>query len=405
MVKDEKTQYPGIYQRTRESGTVVYVARARVKGVGEASKSFRRLTDARKWCRKQTTSLEEREAIGRLRSTLGEATARYLAEDLPRLAISEQGNRRTQLAWWRKVGGDALRLRDITRSWAHEQVRRLRDKGLRNRQLSYATTKRYLTALSALLTSCVEWEWMARNPLHSPGRRKKAKGEREKPREREEDAEEMKRLRKVCETSGEPRLLPLVVCALASGARESELMRLRWQDVELNPTDYDSASGTKRAGVPRGKAIDAKNGDDRILYFPGEAAAMIRALSRNRLRSPFVFAEAESQSTDEVPDFPFGAWRYAKKKAGIEDLRFHDLRHFWACHLLESGASIPQLMILGGWRSIQAMRIYIARAERRGSAPVDVMHARAGAKGRRAVFKNSKKRLATLNRMSSMSEG
>jgi integrase len=262
---------------------------------------------------------------------------------------------------------------------AHDQVRRLREKGLRNRPLSYATSKRYLTALSALLTSCVEWEWMARNPLHSPGRRKKAKGEREKPREREEDAEEMGRLRERCETSGDSRLLALVVCALASGARESELMRLRWQDVELDPTDYDFASGTKRAGVPRAKAIDPKNGDDRILYFPGEAAAMIRILSRSRFRSPFVFADGESRSPNKAPAFPFGAWRYAKKKAGIEDLRFHDLRHFWACHLLESGASIPQLMVLGGWRSVAAMRIYISRAERRGSAPVSVMHARASA--------------------------
>jgi hypothetical protein len=109
VFRDEKTRYPGIYERTHESGKVVYVARARVKGVGEASKSFRRLTDAREWCRKQATAMQEREAMGRLRSTLGEATTRYLAEDLPRLAISEQGNRKTQLAWWRKVGGRTTR--------------------------------------------------------------------------------------------------------------------------------------------------------------------------------------------------------------------------------------------------------------------------------------------------------
>lgn len=380
MFKDEQTRYPGIYKRIHESGKVVYVARARVKGVGEVSKSFRRLTGAQAWCRKEATAMQEGEAMGRPRSTFAEAISRYLAEDLPRLAVSEQGNRKTHLAWWRKVGaGGAMRLREITRSWAHDQVKKLREKGLRNRPLSYATSKRYLTALSALLTSCVEWEWMARNPLHSPGRRKKAKGEREKPREREEDTEELRRLRRTCETSGDSRLLPLVVCALASGAREGELMRLRWQDVELEPSDYDLASGTMRAGVPRAKAVDAKNGDDRIVYFPGEAAAMLRALARNRFRSPFVFADPESPTPRRKPAFPHGAWRYAKKKATIEDLRFHDLRHFWACHALESGASIPQLMVLGGWRSVQAMRIYIARAERRGSAPVEVMHARASA--------------------------
>jgi hypothetical protein len=66
VVKDEKTRYPGIYQRTRESGTVVYVARARVKGVGEASKSFRRLTDARKWCAYDFRGGEEDWLLARL---------------------------------------------------------------------------------------------------------------------------------------------------------------------------------------------------------------------------------------------------------------------------------------------------------------------------------------------------
>ena len=52
MVKDRKTRYTGIYQRVRPSGKVVFVARARLKDVGETSKSFRRLSDAREWYRK-----------------------------------------------------------------------------------------------------------------------------------------------------------------------------------------------------------------------------------------------------------------------------------------------------------------------------------------------------------------
>jgi hypothetical protein len=60
VFKDEKTRYPGIYERTHESRKVVYVARVRVKGVGEASKSFRRLTDARESHRKQTISMQQR---------------------------------------------------------------------------------------------------------------------------------------------------------------------------------------------------------------------------------------------------------------------------------------------------------------------------------------------------------
>jgi integrase len=371
----KKTRYPGIYERTQKTSQVVYLARVRVKGAGTESKSFGRLTDAREWHRKRTSQMEEREALGRVRSTLAEAIERYLAEELGRLAPSERRNRELQLGWWKRAGDDGkLLLRNVTRSWAREKILKLREKGRRNRPLSYSTGNRYFAALSAVLSACEEWEWITRNPLHSSGRRKKAKGEREKPREREEVAEEMARIREACEKSLDSRLLPLMECALASGARESELMRLRWQYVELEPLDYDVTSGKKRAGVPRGKTLDPKNGDDRILYFPGEAAKIVRSLARNRFRSAFVFAEPDDPEREPV--FPAGAWRYAKKRAKVADLRFHDLRHFWACRLLDHGATIPQLMVLGGWRSVVAMRVYIARAQRQGSAPVEAMHAR-----------------------------
>jgi hypothetical protein len=64
MFKDEKTRYPGIYQRTHESGKVVYLARARVKDAGEVSRTFRRLTDAKVWYLKQIVSMQQRDAVG-----------------------------------------------------------------------------------------------------------------------------------------------------------------------------------------------------------------------------------------------------------------------------------------------------------------------------------------------------
>jgi hypothetical protein len=79
MFRDEKTRYPGIYQRTHESGKVVYIARARVKGVGEASRTFRRLTDAKVRYVKQIVSMQQRDAVGSVVSIwLNEAEAEAL---------------------------------------------------------------------------------------------------------------------------------------------------------------------------------------------------------------------------------------------------------------------------------------------------------------------------------------
>jgi integrase len=148
-----------------------------------------------------------------------------------------------------------------------------------------------------------------------------------------------------------------MILALTSGAREGELLRLTCEQILIEPQEYDPKSGKTRPGVSRTTARDTKNGDDRVLYFPGETTECLRSLTANRPPSEYLFVDPEQP--DVEPVFPADAWRYAKKKARIKNLRFHDLRHVWACHLLESGATIPQLMVLGGWRSVAAMRVYI----------------------------------------------
>jgi len=43
------------------------------------------------------------------------------------------------------------------------------------------------------------------------------------------------------------------------------------------------------------------------------------------------------------------AWRSALKRAGINDFRWHDLRHCWATDHVSSGTTLLALMKLGGW--------------------------------------------------------
>ncbi len=52
------------------------------------------------------------------------------------------------------------------------------------------------------------------------------------------------------------------------------------------------------------------------------------------------------------------AWRAALKRAGIDDFRFHDLRHTWASWLIQAGVPLSAMQEMGGWESIEMVRRY-----------------------------------------------
>ena len=52
------------------------------------------------------------------------------------------------------------------------------------------------------------------------------------------------------------------------------------------------------------------------------------------------------------------AWRKALVRAGIEDFRWHDLRHTWASWHVQNGTSLQELQQLGGWSSFEMVLRY-----------------------------------------------
>jgi len=51
-------------------------------------------------------------------------------------------------------------------------------------------------------------------------------------------------------------------------------------------------------------------------------------------------------------------WHNALKRAGIQDFRFHDLRHTWASWHRQAGTSCDELKDLGGWKSREMVDRY-----------------------------------------------
>ena len=94
-----------------------------------------------------------------------------------------------------------------------------------------------------------------------------------------------------------------------------------------------------------------KSGDGRGIPLNADAVAALESTRGQHPRWCFTFAGKRIQQSST-------AWDKAKQRAGIEDFRFHDLRHTWASWHVQSGTSLPELMELGGWKSYEMVLRY-----------------------------------------------
>ena len=135
-----------------------------------------------------------------------------------------------------------------------------------------------------------------------------------------------------------PDLYLITVFALSTGARKSEIVTLRWSNLDLK-------SG-------HAVLVDTKNSDTRSVAITGHLLDLLKQRRKDRIASlhadDLVFP---SPRDDSRPWYFRTAWRNAIKKSKVQNFRFHDTRHDFATNALASGATLPELMHLMGHRS------------------------------------------------------
>ncbi len=148
---------------------------------------------------------------------------------------------------------------------------------------------------------------------------------------------------------------------LLTGCRKSEILTLRWQDV-----DGDTLNLT-----------DAKTGPRRVFLN-----AQARAVLEGQPRSESVYVFPAPRSPERPLSHHLPLWRLARKEAGIEDVRLHDLRHTFASHAVLQGVPLPVVSrLLGHKRPSMTLRYAHvgdreteAAAERIGAAIARELH-------------------------------
>lgn len=131
-----------------------------------------------------------------------------------------------------------------------------------------------------------------------------------------------------------------------TGCREQEVCQLRWEwerkIPELNTSLFIIPSHINRDGEFKQLV---KNGDDRLVILNDEAKAVVEEV--RGIHPEYVF----SYKANPLSRINNTAWKNARKRARLNDLRVHDLKHTFGRRLRAAGISYEDRQDLLGHRS------------------------------------------------------
>lgn len=347
-----------IEKRKTQDGDIKYRVLVRLKGHPTQTATFERLTDARNWAQQTESAIREGRHFKTSESkkhTLAKLINRYMQDHLPLKTKSKQEG---QLLWWKEQVG-SYALSEITPAL----IGQYRDKlaqGLTptGSKRAPATVVRYLAALSHCLTIAVtEYGWIDDSPMRKVSKPKLPRG-----RVRFLSDEERSALLSACKESTNPFLYIVVVLALSTGMRQGEIMKLRWEDIDLF----------------RGRIIlhETKNGERRVVPLKGLALKLLQGLIKMQSRDfGFLFPSQKDQKSQKPKpiDLRF-PWEVALKATDITNFRFHDLRHSTASYLAMDGASLAEIAEVLGHKTLAMVKRYAHLSEAHTSGVVEKMN-------------------------------
>jgi integrase len=195
---------------------------------------------------------------------------------------------------------------------------------------SNATVNRMLSLVRAILRKCArDWEWLDRAPsvrlLKEPTRRIRFLSH--------EQAQAL--LREL-----PPHLQAMALFTLQTGLRRANVTGLTWEQVDLSRKlawiHPDQAKARRAIAVPLNET----------------AMQVLRAQKGQHPVYVFTFRGRK------VLQVSGAAWYRALERAGIEDFRWHDLRHTWASWHVQNGTPLYALQELAGWETEKMVRRY-----------------------------------------------
>ena len=185
-----------------------------------------------------------------------------------------------------------------------------------------ATVNRELSLLKHMFSKAIEWGKCKENPAKKV---KKLKGEVKRVRFLMPD--EVQTLLSSCADY----LRPIVTLAVHTGMRKGEIFGLKWEQI-----NFEQGIITLQ---------DTKNGERRDIPMDETVKTTLKGMEK---KGNYLFCNEEGDTFARLQR----SFETALKKSGIEDFRFHDLRHTFASNLVMAGEDLNTVRELLGHKDL-----------------------------------------------------
>jgi integrase len=316
-------------------GSMSYGVHVNVKPFKRTWQSFETKAAATQWRDKLTAELRKQRVAGAVRPNLGTLTLaalnrEYLADPETR-ALGSVKDRELHLKWWTLKYGTVKAL-----DFGVLQLREARDRLIPGREPG--TVVRYLASQRSA------WNWGRATALIPNDRVWPPRLMLTEPpaRVRYLSDEELTAVLKAAKEHS-TMMYAAVTVALATGARQGEMLRLTWADVDLGRSTI--------------RLLKTKNGSARSVHLMSIAVDALKAVKSGPVvgsKQVFLHADGEWLSGRRLD----WGWRTVRKAAGLSDFRWHDFRHSCASFLAQNGATLLEIGSVLGHKSAQVTLKY-----------------------------------------------
>ena len=328
-------------QTNKGKKRTTFTATIRLKGFPTLARTFDTRGEAKSWA----ADVERKMRMGRYQDvrvvesiTLASLLYKYLEQiSTTKRPNSERRDRDSVKAILARLGKDIF-LKEVTT----KRLAEYRDK--RIKEVSPSTIQKEFALLSHLFNVARrEWGLPVGNPVKDVTRPKIANN-----RTRFLTNEEAQKLLETAKDSRNRKLYPYLLLMMHTGMRPSEAAGLKWRDVDLE-TQLVKLHTTKT--------------DMRYVPLTEKASEVLSSILPNELdKDTYVFLAPDSMKSKRVQNVPSihfkSSFETVRAKAGMEDVRLHDLRHTAASHLLMAGVDIRTLAEILGHKTMQMVQRY-----------------------------------------------